>query len=336
MTSGRALITGISGQDGSYLAELLLEKGYEVFGTVRREPSERYENLEPIRDRLTLLQTNLLDQGAFIETLKTYEPREVYNLAFVSFAPTTWRQPVPTARLGAIGVTTMLESIRVTEPGIRFYQASSSEIFGEALESPQTESTPLAPLSPYGVAKAFGHFLTRSYRARYGLHASSGILYNHESPRRSVEFVTRKITDGAARIKLGLEKELRLGDIEARRDWGYAPDYVEAMWRMLQQDEPDDYVIATGVTHSVKELAGSAFAHLGLDWRDYVDVDTSLRRGKAQLHNLTGNPAKARKRLGWAPTVRFDELVRIMVDADLARLEEQRSPQPSGKRASSL
>ena len=328
MTPRRALITGISGQDGSYLAERLLDNDYEVFGIVRRGPSDHYENLEGVRGRVTLVQADLLDQLSFIDALKTYEPHEVYNLASVSFVPTSWRQPALTAEFAAVGVTTQLESIRLVSPEIRFYQASSSEIFGEPRESPQTEETPLSPLTPYGVAKAYGHFITRSYRVRHGLHASSGILYNHESPRRPLDFVTRKITHAAAAIKLGQQEELWLGDIDSRRDWGYAPEYVKAMWLMLQQEEPDDYVIASGVTHSVRELAAAAFEHVGLDWSAYVQVDASLQRGKAELHNLTGDASKARERLGWEPTVGFDELVQMMVDADVARLEDQRAPYP--------
>jgi GDPmannose 4,6-dehydratase len=313
----RALITGIGGQDGSFLAELLLEERYEVFGVVRRAPSERYENLEPIRERIELIQADLLDQHSLVDALRSCEPHEVYNLASVSFVPMSWRQPVLTAEFAAVGVTTMLESIRAVDEDIRFYQASSSEIFGEPLEVPQTETTPLAPLTPYGVAKAYGHFITRSYRRRYGLHASSGILYNHESPRRPLDFVTRKVAHAAAGIKLGLEGDLWLGNLDARRDWGYAGDYVRAMWLMLQQDEPDDYVVASGETHSVRELVALAFERVGLDADDFVQIDSSLDRGKAELHDLVGDPAKARGRLGWEPTVGFEELVGRLVDADL-------------------
>src|SRR4051812_22191200 len=282
----RALITGIGGQDGSFLAELLLEQGYEVFGVVRRAPSERYENLEPIRERIELTQADLLDELSLVGALKSCRPHEVYNLASVSFVPMSWRQPVLTAEFAAVGVTTMLESIRAVDEEIRFYQASSSEIFGEPVEVPQTEETPLAPLTPYGVAKAYGHFITRSYRRRYGLHASSGILYNHESLRRPLDFVTRKVAHAAAGIKLGLQEAVSLGDLDARRDWGYAADYVRAMWLMVQQPEPDDYVVATGETHSVRELVDCAFSHVGLDWQGHVQVDESLLRGKAELHDL--------------------------------------------------
>jgi GDPmannose 4,6-dehydratase len=319
----RALITGIGGQDGSYLAELLLEKGYEVFGVVRRGLSERYENLEPIRLRIELIQADLLDEPSLVEALRTCRPHEVYNLASVSFVPMSWRQPVLTAEFAAVGVTTMLESIRAVDPGIRFYQASSSEIFGEPLEVPQTERTPLSPLTPYGVAKAYGHFITGSYRKRYGIHASSGILYNHESPRRPLDFVTRKVSNAAAGIKHGLQGELWLGNLDARRDWGFAGDYVRAMWLMLQQDEPGDYVIATGRTHSVRELVVAAFDHVGLDPEDFVQIDRSLDRGKAELHHLVGDSAKARERLDWEPTVTFEELVRLLVDADLERLRHE-------------
>jgi GDPmannose 4,6-dehydratase len=315
------MITGIGGQDGSYLAELLLEQDYEVFGVVRRAPSGRYENLEPIRERLELLQADLLDELSLVSALETCRPHEVYNLASVSFVPMSWNQPVLTAEFAAVGVTTMLESIRKVDDGIRFYQASSSEIFGEPAEVPQTERTPLAPLTPYGVAKAYGHFITRSYRRRYGLHASSGILYNHESPRRPLDFVPRKVANAAAGIKLGLQGELWLGNLDARRDWGYAPDYARAMWLMLQQDEPGDYVIATGRTHSVMELVAVAFEHVGLDPGEYVQIDRSLDRGKAELHDLVGDPAKAQGRLGWQPKVTFEELVRLLVDADLERLK---------------
>jgi GDPmannose 4,6-dehydratase len=319
----RALITGIGGQDGSYLAELLLEQGHEVFGVVRRAPSERYENLEAIRPRIELIQADLLDQSSLADALRACHPQEVYNLASVSFVPMSWKQPVLTAEFAAVGVTTMLESIRAVDEGIRFYQASSSEIFGEPREVPQTERTPLSPLTPYGVAKAYGHFITGSYRSRYGLHASSGILYNHESPRRPLDFVTRKVARAAAGIKLGLEGELWLGNLDARRDWGFAGDYVRAMWLMLQQDEPGDYVIATGRTHSVRELVAAAFEHVGLDPEDFVQIDRSLDRGKAELHHLVGDPAKARERLGWEPTVAFGDLVRLLVDADLERLKRE-------------
>ncbi len=319
----RALVTGISGQDGSLLAELLIEHGYEVFGVVRRAPSELYPNLEAIRERVGLIQADLLDQLSLMEALESCRPHEVYNLASVSFVPMSWRQPVLTAEFAAVGVTTLLEAIRHVDSGARFYQASSSEIFGEPREKPQTEETPLAPLTPYGVAKAYGYFITRSYRHRYGLHASSGILYNHESPRRPLDFVPRKIAHAAASISLGLKRELWLGDLDARRDWGYAGDYVSAMWSMLQQEEPDDYVIASGETHSVRELVSVAFEHVGLDWQDYVQIDESLQRGKAELYDLVGDPAKAKARLAWEPTVRFDELVHLLVDADLEALRRQ-------------
>jgi GDPmannose 4,6-dehydratase len=314
------LITGIGGQDGSFLAELLLEQGYEVFGVVRRAPSEGYENLEPIRERIELIQADLLDELSLVGALKSCEPHEVYNLASVSFVPMSWKQPVLTAEFAAVGVTTMLESIRAVDEGIRFYQASSSEIFGEPVEVPQTEGTPLSPLTPYGVAKGYGHFITRSYRRRYGLHASSGILYNHESPRRPLDFVTRKVSHGVSEIKLGLRGEIWLGNLDARRDWGYAGDYVRAMWLMLQQDEPDDYVIATGKTHSVRDLVSLAFERVGLDSEEFVQIDRSLERGKAELHDLVGDPSKARERLDWEPTMSFEELVHMLVDADLKRL----------------
>ena len=320
MARRRALITGIGGQDGSYLAELLLEQDYDVFGAVRRAPSERYENLEHIRDRIELVQADVLDQLSLVRALELCRPGEVYNLASVSFVPASWRQPVLTAEFAAVGVTTMLEAIRLVDPGIRFYQASSSEIFGEPREVPQTEETPLAPVTPYGVAKAYGHFMTAIYRRRYGLHASAGILYNHESPRRPLDFVTRKVARAAAAIALGLEGELWLGDLDAQRDWGFAGDYVRAMWLMLQQDEPGDYVVASGVLHSVRDLVTVAFEHVGLDWHGYVQFDESLRRGLAELHSLVGDASKAEGGLGWRPGVGFEELVRMMVDADLARL----------------
>jgi GDPmannose 4,6-dehydratase len=318
-TSNRALITGVGGQDGSLLAEALLEQGYDVFGVVRRAPSE-YENLSALRERVELIQADLLDQLSLVDALKACRPREVYNLASPSFVPLSWRQPVLTAEFAAVGVTALLEAIRHVDPDIRFYQASSSEIFGEPLEVPQTETTPLSPLTPYGVAKAYGHFITASYRRRYGLHGSCGILYNHESPRRPVDFVPRKIARAAAAISLGLEGELWLGDLDARRDWGYAGDYVRAMWLILQQDEPADYVIASGVTHSVRELVELAFGHVGLDWQDYVHIDESLQRGKAELHDLVGDASRARERLGWTPTLEFPQLVALLVDAELDRL----------------
>jgi GDPmannose 4,6-dehydratase len=316
----RALITGIAGQDGSYLAELLLDEGYEVFGVVRRPTSEAYPNLSTIRERVELIQADLLDQLALVDALKTTAPHEVYNLAAPSFVPASWRQPVVTAEFAAVGATALLEAIRHVDAGIRFYQASSSEIFGEPLEVPQTEETPLSPLTPYGIAKAYAHFVTRSYRRRYGLFACSGILYNHESPRRPLDFVPRKIANAAAAIALGLEGELWLGDLDARRDWGYAADYVRAMWLMLQQDDAEDYVVATGVSHTVRELVETAFGHVGLDWAEYVHIDESLRRGRAELHDLVGDSAKARDQLGWTPSVDFGGLVRLLVDADRERL----------------
>jgi GDPmannose 4,6-dehydratase len=323
MSRRRALITGIGGQDGSYLAELLLAEGYDVFGVVRRAPSERYPNLEETRDRIELMQADLLDQLSLVNALKTCAPHEVYNLAAPSFVPASWRQPVVTAEFAAVGATALLEAIRHVDTEIRFYQASSSEIFGEPVETPQNEATPLSPLTPYGVAKAYAHFVTRSYRHRYGLHASSGILYNHESPRRPLDFVPRKICHAAAGISLGLEGDLWLGDLEARRDWGYAADYVRAMWLMVQQDEPGDYVVASGVSHSVHELVERAFTHVGLDWAEYVHIDESLQRGRAELHNLVGDAAKARERLSWTPSVDFDSLVDLLVDADLEVLRRQ-------------
>jgi GDPmannose 4,6-dehydratase len=316
----RALITGIGGQDGSYLAELLLEQGYDVAGIVRRDVTERYENIEHLRGQVELLQADLVDELSLVRALRQTRPQEVYNLASVSFVPMSWEQPVLTAELAAVGATALLEAIRDVDPEIRFYQASSSEIFGEPVVSPQDESTPLSPLTPYGVAKAYAHFITGSYRRRYGMHASAGILYNHESPRRPVTFLPRKVAHGAAAISLGLESELLLGDLSARRDWGFAGDYVRAMWLILQQDEPDDYVIATGEAHSVEELVDCAFSHLDLDWREHVRVDESLVRGKAELHNLVGSPERARTRLGWEPTLSFPELVRLLVDAELERL----------------
>jgi GDPmannose 4,6-dehydratase len=329
----RALITGIAGQDGSLLSELLLEHGYEVFGIVRRAPSERYENLVAVRDRVELIQADLVDQLSLVNAVRHARPTEVYNLASVSFVPMSWRQPALTAELAAVGVTMLLEAIRMIDPAIRFYQASSSEVFGEPRETPQTEETPLSPLTPYGVAKAYGHFITRSYRRRYGLHASCGILYNHESPRRPLDFVPRKICHGAAAISLGLAGELWLGDLDARRDWGYAGDYVRAMWLMLQQDEPGDYVVGSGESHSVQDLVERAFGLVGLDWREYVHVDESLQRGPEELHDLVGDASRAREMLDWKPTVDFEQLVRLLVDADLERLRHEQTtaqtPQPA-------
>jgi GDPmannose 4,6-dehydratase len=315
----RALITGITGQDGSYLAELLLGKGYDVWGVVRRSSTESYERIDHMRDHLGFVQADLLDQPSLTAALQKAEPDEVYNLAAQSFVPTSWTQPVLTAEFTAVGVTRMLEAIRQVDPAIRFYQASSSEMFGRVLETPQNESTPFYPRSPYGVAKVYGHFITVNYRESYDLFACSGILFNHESPRRGREFVTRKVTDGVARIKLGMADTLTLGNLDARRDWGFAGDYVEAMWRMLQQDEPEDYVVATGVTNTVGRLVELAFAHAGLDQDEHVRTDASLLR-PAEVDLLVGDAAKARERLGWEPTVDLEHLVAMMVDADLERL----------------
>ena len=315
----RALITGITGQDGSYLADLLLEEGYEVFGMVRRASTENFERISHLGDRITLVQGDLLDQLSLDAVLRTSEPHEVYNLAAQSFVPTSWRQPVLTSEFTAIGVTRVLEAIRSVDPAIRFYQASSSEMFWKVREVPQTEVTPFYPRSPYGVAKAYGHFITVNYRESYGLFAVSGILFNHESPRRGLEFVTRKITDGVARIKLGLGDELRLGNLDAKRDWGFAGDYVRAMWLMLQQGEPGDYVISTGAEHSVQDFVDAAFAHVGIDPAEHVVVDQEFIR-PAEVDRLIGDPTKARKELGWEPKVSFQGLVQMMVDADLERL----------------
>lgn len=313
-----ALITGITGQDGSYLADLLLSKGYRVYGMVRRSSSEKFERIEHIRNRLELRQADLLDQLSIINLLEEAKPDEVYNLAAQSFVPTSWVQPVLTAQFTGIGVTKMLEAIRLVNKKIKFYQASSSEMFGRVREVPQTEMTPFHPRSPYGVAKVYGHFITVNYRESYNLFACSGILFNHESPRRGMEFVTHKVTDAVARIKLGLEKELRLGNLEAQRDWGFAGDYVEAMWLMLQQKKADDYVIATGRTHTVKKLAEIAFSHAGLDWEKYVKVDPKYKR-PAEVDLLIGDASKAEKELGWKPKVSFEELIRMMVDDDLKK-----------------
>jgi GDPmannose 4,6-dehydratase len=315
----RALITGIGGQDGSLLAELLLEHDYAVAGIVRPGAGP-YENLEPIRGRIELVEADLLDEVSLRAALDGFGPAEVYNLAAPSFVPASWDRPVVTAELAAVGATALLQAIRAVDPAIRFYQASSSEIFGEPRESPQTERTPLEPVTPYGVAKAYAHFIVHSYRRQYDLFACSGILYNHESPRRPLDYLPRKVAHGAAAISLGLQDELVLGDLDARRDWGYAGDYVRAMWLMLQQDEPGDYVVASGTSRSVSELAQCAFEHVGLDWARCVRVDPVLERGKAELHRLVGDASRARERLGWEPKLSFGELVRLLVDADLERL----------------
>jgi GDPmannose 4,6-dehydratase len=319
LTTRRALITGITGQDGSYLAEFLLEKGYEVFGMTRRASTENVERIGHFVDRLTLLQGDLLDPPSLDAALREAQPSEVYNLAAQSFVPTSWNQPVLTAEFTAVGVTRMLEAIRAVDPTIRFYQASSSEMFGKVREVPQTELTPFHPRSPYGVAKVYGHYITVNYRESYDLYAVSGILFNHESPRRGLEFSTRKISDGVARIKLGLADELRLGNLDAERDWGFAGDYVEAMWMMLQQDEASDYLIATGEPHSVREFAELAFDRAGLDWERYVVQDPRFLR-PAEVDQLIGDSSKARAQLGWEPRTSFRELVDLMVDADLERL----------------
>jgi len=316
VTQRTALITGITGQDGSYLAEFLLEKGYRVVGMVRRSSGDQFERIAHLQERIDLREGDLLDQLSLITLLHDVEPNEVYNLAAQSFVPTSWAQPILTSEATALGVTRMLEAIRVVNRSIRFYQASSSEMFGKVRESPQNEATPFYPRSPYGVAKVYGHYITVNYRESYGLFAVSGILFNHESPRRGKQFVTRKVTNGAARVKLGLARELRLGNLDAKRDWGFAGDYVEAMWMMLQQSTPDDYVISTGETHSVRELCEIAFARAGLDWRDHVVVDAAHVR-PAEVDLLIGDAGKARRRLGWAPKVSFKELVEMMVDADL-------------------
>jgi GDPmannose 4,6-dehydratase len=315
----RALITGITGQDGSYLAEFLLDKGYEVWGVTRRTSSHRYERIAHLEGQVHLVSADLLDQSSLASALAEVRPQEVYNLAAQSFVPTSWSQPVLTAEFTAVGVTRLLEAIRSVDPGVRFYQASSSEQFGKVRAVPQNEETPFHPRSPYGVAKCYGHWITVNYRESYGLFACSGILFNHESPRRGLEFVTRKVTDGAARIALGLAHELRLGNLDAKRDWGFAGDYVEAMWLMLQQPEPDDYVIATGETHSVRELVEIAFARAGLEWQKHVVIDEKLVR-PAEVDLLLGDAAKAHEKLGWKPRVSFRELVERMVDADLERL----------------
>jgi GDPmannose 4,6-dehydratase len=315
----RALITGVTGQDGSYLAEFLLGQGYEVIGMLRRSSTVNFERIRHIQDQLTLTSGDLLDEVSIINLLREHRPTEVYNLAAQSFVQTSWTQPVFTGETTALGVTRMLDAIRIVDPDIRFYQASSSEMFGKVVEVPQSETTPFYPRSPYGVAKVYGHWITVNYRESYNMHASSGILFNHESPRRGLEFVTRKITNAVARIKLGLDKELRLGNLEAQRDWGFAGDYVKAMWLMLQQDQPGDYVVATGQTQSVRHFCELAFGHVGLDYRDYVAQDERFMR-PAEVDLLVGDPAKAREVLGWRPETSFEQLVEMMVDADLQLL----------------
>ena len=314
----KAVITGITGQDGSYLAELLLSKGYQVTGMVRRASTETFDRIAHFKDRIALRQADLLDQFSLVKLLDDVQPDEIYNLAAMSFVPTSWSQPVLTGEFTALGVTKVLEAMRMVCPKAHFYQASSSEMFGEVIETPQTETTPFYPRSPYGVAKVYGHFITVNYRESYNLFACSGILFNHESPRRGKEFVTRKITDAVARIKLGNQKELRMGNLDAKRDWGFAGDYVRAMWLMLQQDKADDYVVASGETHSVRKFLEIAFSHVGLNYEDYVVIDPEFIR-PAEVELLLGNPAKAKQKLGWQPKVSFEQLVAMMVDADLDR-----------------
>ncbi|MEK6545870.1 MAG: GDP-mannose 4,6-dehydratase [Nitrospinota bacterium] len=319
----KALITGITGQDGSYLAEFLLEKGYRVAGIVRRSSTESFERIDHIKNKVELKQADLLDQLSIIDAIKEFEPDEIYNLAAQSFVPTSWNQPILTAEFTALGVTRMLEAIRHVNKNIKFYQASSSEMFGKVQQIPQNEKTPFYPRSPYGVSKVYAHWITVNYRESYNIFACSGILFNHESPRRGREFVTRKVTEGAAKIKLGLSKELRLGNFEAKRDWGYAKDYVRAMWLMLQQKEPSDYVIATGKEHSVKKLVEIAFGHLGLKWEDYVVIDPALLR-PAEVDHLVGDYSKAKKELGWEPQVNFEKLIEMMVEADMDKLKNSK------------
>jgi len=318
----RALITGITGQDGSYLAEFLLDQRYEVIGMIRRSSTVNFERIRHIQDHITLTAGDLLDEVSIINLLRECRPAEIYNLAAQSFVQTSWSQPVFTGETTALGVTRMLDAIRIVDPDIRFYQASSSEMFGKVVEVPQRESTPFYPRSPYGVAKVYGHWITVNYRESYGMHATSGILFNHGSPRRGIEFVERKVSHGVARIKLGLDKELRLGNLESQRDWGFAGDYVKAMWMMLQQDHPEDYVVATGQTHTVRKLCELAFGHVGLDYHDYVVQDERFYR-PAEVDLLIGDPAKAGKVLGWKPETSFEELVRMMVEADLKLLHGQ-------------
>lgn len=316
----RALITGLTGQDGSYLAELLLEEGYDVHGVVRRSSTESFERIDHIKDKINLVQADLTDQVSVIGAIDEIRPTEVYNLAAQSFVPTSWNQPILTGDVTALGVTRVLEAIRMVDKNIRFYQASSSEMFGKVQEVPQSESTPLYPRSPYGVAKVYGHWITINYRESYDIYACSGILFNHESPRRGLEFVTRKVTDAVARIKLGKQEELRLGNLDAQRDWGFARDYVRAMWLMLQQDSPDDYVISSGEMHTVREMCEIAFGHVDLDMNDYVVVDPKFYR-PAEVQELMGDCSKAKKSLGWEPETTFKQLITMMVDADLERLK---------------
>lgn len=322
MSQKRALITGITGQDGSYLAELLLEKGYEVFGLVRRSSTVNFERIGHLQDKIELISGDLLDQKSLISALQTARPQEVYNLGAQSFIPVSWEQPMLTGEITGLGVTRLLEAIRACDENIRFYQASTSELFGKVQETPQNEQTAFYPRSPYGVSKLYAHWITINYRESYGLFACTGILFNHESPRRGREFVTRKITHGVARIKCGLDQELRLGDLAPRRDWGYAGDFVRAMWMMLQQDEPDDYVIATGTSRTIGEFCEVAFAHAGLDWRQYVVLDERFLR-PAEVYTLLGDATKAREKLGWEPEVGFEEMVQQMVDWDLEQVAHQ-------------
>jgi GDPmannose 4,6-dehydratase len=320
-----ALVTGITGQDGSYLAEFLLSQGYRVYGLVRRSSTLNFERLRHIQDQIELLPGDLLDQNSLISAIKQANPCEIYNLASQSFVPTSWNQPVLTGEFTALGVSRMLEAIRIVNPEIRFYQASSSEMFGMVQETPQDEKTPFHPRSPYGVAKLYGHWITVNYRESYNMFACSGVLFNHESPRRGLEFVTRKVTYNAARIKLGLQKRLKLGNLEAERDWGFAGDYVQAMWMMLRQDKPEDFVIGTGVTHSVRQLVELAFGYLDLDYREYVETDPVYLR-PAEVAHLKGNAAKAKRQLGWEPKVSFEELIKMMVDKDLERARLNPAP----------
>ena len=317
----RALITGVTGQDGSYLSEFLLEKGYKVFGLVRRSSSPNYERIEHIRNKIELLQGDLLDQNSLIEAIQCAKPDEVYNLGAQSFVPTSWNQPVLTGEFTALGATRMLEAIRVVNPKIKFYQASSSEMFGAVQEVPQNEKTPFYPKSPYGVAKVYGHYITINYRESYGIFACSGILFNHESPRRGLEFVTRKVSHGVAKIKLGLQKELKMGNLDSQRDWGYAKEYVEAMWLMLQQDEPTDYVVATGKAHTVRKLLQIACTCVGLNWEDHIVIDENLIR-PAEVNRLLGDASKAKEKLCWKPRVSFEELIAMMVESDLKKLKD--------------